>query len=370
MTDIITLLQLAKSKGASDLHVVVNSPPLLRINGDLLPANEMPALSAEDIDQALNKILTEKEKVEFKNNMELDFGRTATNVGRVRFNIARQRGTSSLVARLLPNKIPDPEALGLPKICKDLIMRPRGLVIISGPTGSGKSTTLASMIEYLNLNDHCRVVTIEDPIEYIYENKKSTITQRELGYDTVSFSEALRHVLRQDPDVILVGEMRDLETASTALTVAETGHLVLTTGHAPSAAQAVERVINMFPPHERPLAQTRLASLLLAIFCQALVPTKDGKGRVAAIEVMLATPAVRNLIREGKSFQLPNIIRMNTNNGMELLDQALVRLYRAGAISRETVFEFCNDREDIAKLTGEKEPASNNTKEALSTQFN
>jgi twitching motility protein PilT len=370
MTDIVNLLQIAKLKGASDLHIVVYSPPLMRINGDLMPSSEQPALTAEDIDVALNKILTEKEKAEFKNNLELDFGRTIPDVGRVRFNIARQRGTATIVARLLPNKIPDPEALGLPAICKDLIMRPRGLVIISGPTGSGKSTTLASMIEYLNQNESCRVVTIEDPIEYTYENKKSTITQRELGYDTLSFSEALRHVLRQDPDVILVGEMRDLETASAALTVAETGHLVLTTGHAPSAAQAVERVMNMFPPHERNLAQTRMASLLLAIFCQALVPTIDGKGRVAAIEVMLATAAVRNLIREGKSFQLPNIIRMNTLNGMELLDQALVRLYKAGTISRETVFEFCNDREDVAKITGERETSSNGKNAAISTQFN
>jgi twitching motility protein PilT len=370
MTDIIGLLQLAKSKGASDLHIVVYSPPLLRINGDLIPSTEQPALTAEDIDQALNKILTEKEREEFKKNLELDFGRTVPDVGRVRFNIARQRGTASIVARLLPNKIPDPEALGLPKVCKDLIMRPRGLVIISGPTGSGKSTTLASMIEYLNQNDNCRVVTIEDPIEYTYENKRCTITQRELGYDTLSFSEALRHVLRQDPDVILVGEMRDLETASAALTVAETGHLVLTTGHAPSAAQAVERVINMFPPHERPLAQTRMASLLLAIFCQALVPTIDGKGRVAAIEVMLASAAIRNLIREGKSFQLPNIIRMNTLNGMELLDQALIRLYQAGTISRDTVFEFCNDREDVAKTTGEPEDKNNGNGAKSVKQFN
>ncbi|MGD0795555.1 MAG: PilT/PilU family type 4a pilus ATPase [Dehalococcoidales bacterium] len=370
MTDFIALLQLAKSKGASDLHIVVYSPPLMRINGDLMPSTDLPALTDEDIEQGLNKLLTDKEKVDFKNNLELDFGRTIPDVGRVRFNLAKQRGTASMVARLLPSKIPTPEDLGLPKVCKDLIMRPRGLVIISGPTGSGKSTTLASMIEYLNQTDNCRVVTIEDPIEYTYENKKCTITQRELGYDTLSFSEALRHVLRQDPDVILVGEMRDLETASTALTVAETGHLVLTTGHAPSASQAVERVINMFPPHERPLAQTRLASLILAIFCQTLVPRVDGKSRVAAIEVMLASAAVRNLIREGKSFQLPNIIRMNTHNGMELLDQALVRLYRAGQISRDTVFEYCNDRDEIARITGERDAETDNGKGInLSTQI-
>jgi twitching motility protein PilT len=355
MIDILKLLRLAKSEGASDLHLVVDSPPLLRINGVLRPVESMSPLKGEDIDWALAQVTTEKQREAFQRDLELDFGRTVSEVGRVRFNAARQRGTTSLVNRLLPSSIPSPETLGLPDVCKDLVLRPRGLVVVSGPTGSGKSTTLASMIEFLNLTESKRVVTMEDPIEYTYENKKCTITQRELGADTLSFAEALRHVLRQDPDVILVGEMRDLETASAAITVAETGHLVLTTGHAPSASQAVERIINMFPPHERYLAQSRLASLLLGIFCQALIPKADGSGRVAAIEVMLANAAVRNLIREGKSFQLPNTIRMNSQNGMELLDQALVRLLRAGVISREMVWDFCNDREEIAKLTGERE---------------
>jgi twitching motility protein PilT len=317
----------------------------------------MLPMSADDIDEALAQVTSEEERETFARDLELDFGRTVPQVGRVRFNAARQRGTTSLVNRLLPSSIPTPEFLGLPDVCKELIMRPRGLVVVSGPTGSGKSTTLASMIDYLNETESKRVITMEDPIEYTYENKKCTITQRELGADTLSFAEALRHVLRQDPDVILVGEMRDLETASAAITVAETGHLVLTTGHAPSASQAVERIINMFPPHERHLAQARLASLLLGIFCQSLVPKADGSGRVAAIEVMLANAAVRNLIREGKTFQIPNTIRMNTQHGMELLDQALVRLYRAGTIDREMVWDFCNDREEISKLTGEKEDA-------------
>jgi len=362
MTDMIKLLQLGRLKGASDLHLVIDSPPLLRINGVLEPVAEMPPMTEEDITGALAQVTTEEQRARFHHDLELDFGRTVSQVGRVRFNAARQRGSTSLVNRLLPSSIPTPEMLGLPKVCKELIMRPRGLVVVSGPTGSGKSTTLASMIDYLNQTQAKRVVTMEDPIEYTYENKKCIITQRELGADTLSFAEALRHVLRQDPDVILVGEMRDLETASAAITVAETGHLVLTTGHAPSASQAVERIINLFPPHERHLTQDRLASLLLGIFCQALVPKADGSGRVAAIEVMLANTAVRNLIREGKTFQLPNTMRMHTRNGMELLDQALVRLYRAGAISREMVWDFCNDREEVAKLTGEKEETFN-TKE-------
>ncbi|MFA5308086.1 MAG: PilT/PilU family type 4a pilus ATPase [Dehalococcoidales bacterium] len=370
MTDIVALLQLGKKKNASDLHMVVSSPPLYRVHGSLMAATDMPVLSADDIEEALKHVATEKEMADFHNNLELDFGRTVPEVGRVRFNAAKQQDTTSVVARLLPAAIPTPEDLGLPKVCKELVMRPRGLVVISGPTGSGKSTTLASMIDYLNSKENRRVITIEDPIEYTYVNKKCTITQRELGRDTLSFAEALRHVLRQDPDVILVGEMRDLETASTALTVAETGHLVLTTGHAPSTAQAVERIANMFPPHERSLAQTRIASLLLGIFCQALVPKADGTGRVAAIEVLLANAAVRNLIREGKTFQLPNTIRMNTQQGMELLDQSLVRLYRAGSITQQQVFDFCNDHDEIIRLTGEKPETKKNSPEpVLTTQF-
>jgi len=353
--DIVDLLKLAKSRNASDLHLVVNQPPLLRIDGSLGPIEGMSVVGVEDMQAAFEQFTTEKHREEFEQNYELDYGVGIADVGRVRFNVARQRNTISIVARLLPSTIPSPEELGLPDICKELILRPRGLVVISGPTGSGKSTTLASMIDYLNQLENKRVVTIEDPVEYTYTNLRCTITQRELGSDTLSFAEALRHVLRQDPDVILVGEMRDLETASAALTVAETGHLVLTTGHAPSASQAVERIINIFPPHERYLAQARLASLLLGILCQALIPKANQEGRVAAIEIMLANSAVRNLIREGKTFQIPNTIRVNSHAGMQLLDQALVNLYHDGAITLESVMEFCNDKDEIARLTGGKE---------------
>ncbi len=353
--DMVAILQTAKERSASDLHLVAEMPPLMRIHGSLAPAADMAVVTEADLEAMLAQVTTEEQQQTFATTHELDFGASVPEVGRVRFNAARQRGSISFVNRLLPDTVPGPEALGLPDICKDLITRPRGLVVVSGPTGSGKSTTLASMIQFLNESENRRVITIEDPIEYTYKNKRCTITQRELGADTLSFSEALRHVLRQDPDVILVGEMRDLETASAALTVAETGHLVLTTGHAPSASQAVERIINMFPPHERNLTQSRLASLLLGILCQALVPKANGTGRVAAIEVMLANPAVRNLIREGKSFQIPNTIRMNSQAGMELLDQALVRLWKQHIISKQSVWDFCNDREEITKLTGERE---------------
>jgi twitching motility protein PilT len=224
--------------------------------------------------------------------------------------------------------------------------------VISGPTGSGKSTSLAAMIQHVNTHKTCRIVTIEDPIEYNHPNIKAVISQRELGNDTLSFAAALKHVLRQDPDIILVGEMRDLETAAAVLTVAETGHLVLTTGHAPSTYQAVERIVDLFPPDQRHLAQTRLASLLVAVFCQVLVPRADGSGRIAAVEIMLGTPAVANLIREGKIHQLPNIIRTSNQEGMRTLDQALMDLYLKGVITAETLLNYCNDKEEIQKLVG------------------
>jgi twitching motility protein PilT len=323
---------------------------MLRLRGELVPAENNTLLTAQDMQEAFNQLTSEEQRATFKKELELDFGFSVPDLVRIRCNAAWQRGTVSLAMRLIANSIPDIGTLNIPNICKDLILKPRGLLVISGPTGSGKSTTLAAMIDYLNNTARRRVVTIEDPIEYVYTSRKCNITQRELGDDTHSFADALRHVLRQDPDVILVGEMRDLETASAALTIAETGHLVLTTGHAPSTYQAVERIIDMFPPYERQLAQTRLASLLIGIMCQALVPKTDGKGRAPAVEIMLANSAVRNLIREGKIHQLPNAIRTNVRLGMQLLDQALVTMHRNGIISKENVFAYCNDHDETEKL--------------------
>jgi len=350
--DIFALLNLARAGGASDLHLVADNPPMLRINGSLEPAEGIAPLTPEDINQAFAQLTTPEERENFHRCLELDFGYTVPDVGRVRCNAALQRGSITFAIRLLPSIIPTIEELGLPEVCRELILRPRGLVLISGPTGSGKSTTLAAMLNYLNRSERRHIVTIEDPIEYVYTSAKCAITQRELGSDTLSFVEALRHVLRQDPDVILVGEMRDTETAAAVLTIAETGHLVLTSGHAPSATQTIERVVDLFPPHERHLAQTRLASLLLGVLCQALVPKADGSGRVAAVEVMLANAAVKNLIREGKIYQLPNVIRTHTQDGMALLDQTLIILYRQKIISYDNVLAFCNDRDEVEKLSG------------------
>jgi len=334
------------------LHLVADSPATFRIDGSLETANGVAPLSAEDINEAFLQITTPEEREEFHRHLELDFGYTLPDVGRLRCNAAQQRGAISLAVRLLPPKIPTIDELELPPICKELAMKPRGLVVVTGPTGSGKSTTLAAMIQYLNTQESRHVVTIEDPIEYVYHSIKCAVTQRQLGSDTLSFANALKHILRQDPDVILVGEMRDTETADAVLTVAETGHFILTTGHAPSATQAMERIIDLFPPHQRHLAQTRLASLLIAALCQVLVPRANGSGRTAAVEIMLGNPAVKSLIREGKIYQLPNVIRTHREMGMISLDEALVGLYLKGTISGKTVLDFCNDRSEVEKLIG------------------
>ena len=352
MESIIDLLRWAKERNASDLHLVADFPPMLRVNGSLQNVNGIASLSPEEVTQAFVQLTTPEQREEFHNTLELDFGYTLPGVGRLRCNVAQQRGALSFALRLLPPEIPTIDELELPQVCKELASKPRGLVIVSGPTGSGKTTTMAAMIHHINANRTCHVVTIEDPVEYNHPNLKSAITQRELGSDTLSFAAALKHVLRQDPDVILVGEMRDFETAAAVLNVAETGHLVLTTGHAPSAAQAMERVIDLFPPEQRYLAQARLASLLVAVFCQTLVPRADSSGRIAAVEIMLGSSAVRNLIREGKLYQLPNVIRTSNEEGMRSLDQSLVSLYLKGIISGESLVRLCNDRDEIEKLIG------------------
>ena len=353
--DIFKLLYTAKAKAASDLHMVTSSPPLLRVNGSLESVNGATPLTAEDISQAFFQVTTPEEREEFQRTLELDFGYTLDGVGRLRCNAAQQRGSISLSIRLLPPEIPTVEDMELPLVYKELALKPRGLIVVTGPTGSGKSTSQAAMINHLNHSESRHIVTIEDPIEYVHPSIKCAVTQRQLGSDTHSFAQALKHVLRQDPDVILVGEMRDLETAAAVLTIAETGHMIMSTGHAPSSSQAVERIIDLFPPHERFLAQTRLASLLVAVLCQVLVPRANGSGRVAAVEIMLANAPVRNLIREGKIYQLPNVIRTHREVGMISMDEALVNLYLKRLITGETLLSFCNDRQEVEKLIGRVE---------------
>ena len=350
------LLKLAGDSRASDLHLIVGVPPMFRIDGELSPAKDLPALQREDIEALFNELANPRLQESFKRDLEVDFAYSMQNGGRGRCNACQQQGSVSLNIRLLARTIPTAEDLGLPEVVKELIKRPRGLIMVTGPTGSGKSTTIAAMLNHLNTTEKRYVVTIEDPVEYIHPNKTCAFSQRELDSDTHSFIRALKYVLRQDPDVILVGEMRDLETASAVLSVAETGHLVLSTGHAPSAAQSVERIVDLFPPHERVMAQSRLASTLIAVFSQVLVP-RIGGGRVAAVEIMLANSAVKNLIREGKPFLIPNTIRTNSNTGMKTLDDALVDLYRDGIISREYVFAFCHDAEDVNKTLRAGGPA-------------
>jgi twitching motility protein PilT len=350
--DILALLRTARDKAASDVHLVASSPPLLRIDGSLQAVDGAAPLTGEEINQAFNQLTTPEQQADFGKNLELDFGYNMPDVGHLRGNAAQQRGAISLAIRILPAKIPTIDELELPEICKQLAIKQRGLIVVTGPTGSGKSTTLAAMINHLNTTEGRHVVTIEDPIEYVHPSIKCAVTQRQLGSDTMSFTAALKHVLRQDPDVILVGEMRDTDTAAAVLTLAETGHLVLSTGHAPSAAQAMERIIDLFPPEERHLAQARLASLLVGVLCQVLVPRADGTGRVAAVEIMLANPPVKNLIREGKIYQLPNVIRTHREIGMISLDEALVNLYLKQVITGEVLLAFCNDRQEVEKLIG------------------
>ncbi|ADJ25634.1 twitching motility protein [Dehalogenimonas lykanthroporepellens BL-DC-9] len=350
--DVIRLIHKAGELKASDLQLVIDSPPLVRVDGELEPLDGEAELTPHDIDVALTQITDEDQRQKFLLNKELDFAYSLDDFGRLRCNVARQMNGISLAIRILPPRILTIDELELPQIFKELITEPRGLILVTGPTGSGKSTTLAAMIHHMNLTDGYHIITIEDPVEYVHKRIRSAITQRQLGDDTESYASALRHVLRQNPDVIMLGEIRDAETAAAALSVAETGHLVLSTSHAPSAPQALERIIDLFAPHERHLAEARLASLLIAIACQSLVPRADGPGRIAAVEILLANPAARNMVREGKIHHLHNVITTHRELGMITLDEALAELYKAGRISLKNLFKYCNDANEVKKYLG------------------
>jgi twitching motility protein PilT len=348
--DVFKLLDIAKSKNASDVHLSAGSPPLIRVDGALRRIDNYTPLTGEEVRAAFMELTTLEGLERFEKNLELDFKYVLPDGTFLRCNAAQERGALSLSIRILPAAVPTIDDLQLPEICKTLSRLERGLIVISGPTGSGKTTTQAAMIQYINANQTRHILSFEDPIEYSHPNIKSKITQRELGADTLSFAQALKFALRHDPDVIVVGEMRDSETAAAVISLAETGHLVISTGHAPYSAQAIERIIDLFPFQERALVQMRMASLLNAVLCQTLVPRADGSGRIAAVEIMLVNAAIRNLIREGKITLLAGALRDYGPSGSFTIDEALLKLYRQGIITWETVNKFCHDPEQICRL--------------------
>ncbi|WP_416197886.1 MAG: Twitching motility protein PilT [Sporanaerobacter sp.] len=333
--ELFDLIKIGTEKNASDIHLTVGVPPIFRINGSLIKYGE-EVLRPEDTKKLVQEILNERQFEELNRNGEIDTSFSSPGVGRFRVNAYKQRGSFGAALRIIPLKIPTMEELGLPKVVSDLARQPRGLVLVTGPTGSGKSTTLASMIDLINHERSCHILTLEDPIEYLHRHEKSIVNQREIGSDSYSFSNALRAALRQDPDVILVGEMRDLETIGIALTAAETGHLVFSTLHTLGAAKTIDRIIDVFPPHQQQQIRIQFASTIQGIVSQQLLQKSDGSGRVAAFEVMIATPAIRNLIREEKSYQIDTAIQTGAKYGMETMDNSILEHYKKGIISRET----------------------------------
>jgi twitching motility protein PilT len=332
--DITDLLVLTKERHASDLHLTAGARPTLRVNGRLVRLDHA-ALMREDMHTLLYDLLTDEQKARFEATHDLDFALELTNVGRFRVNAFMQRLGEGMVLRLIPSVIRSLEDLGMPPVLKDLVLRDRGLVLVTGPTGSGKSTTLAAMVDHANQEREDHIVTIEDPIEFVHEPRKCNINQREVGPHTQSFAAALRGALREDPDIILVGEMRDLETIAQALTAAETGHLVLSTLHTNSAPQTINRIVDVFPTHQQEQIRVQLADALLGVVAQTLIPSLDGKGRVAGVEVMVSTPAVRNMIRENKVHQLASAIQTGARDGMQSLDQHLKTLVKLRRIEPE-----------------------------------
>lgn len=336
--------------GASDLHVTSGLPPCVRIDGIIRPMEHHPVLTPSELRRMIYAILTQRQREKFEENLELDTSHPVPNVGRFRLNVFVQRDSVGAVLRAIPYQILPLDRLGVPAVVSSFADLPRGLVLVTGPTGSGKSTTLASVVDLVNVQHACHIMTVEDPIEFVHTHKRSVVNQREVGEDTKSFSSALKHVLRQDPDVILVGEMRDLETISTALTAAETGHLVFGTLHTQDAPQSVDRVIDVFPAHQQQQIRVQLASALQAIVTQQLLPRATGRGRVAACEVLIATPAVRNLIREGKTHQIYSAMQAGGKYGMQTMDQALAELVRSSTIGIDVALERCHNEDDLRRL--------------------
>lgn len=344
-----TLLEDVIRKKASDLHIQVGLPPMLRIDGTLSPIPGFDPLDEERVEKLVFAILDQDQQQILMKDKEFDFSFAFGDLGRFRVNAFHERGNLAAALRLIPNEIKTIGELGMPAVVSNFSAYPRGLVLVTGPTGSGKSTTLAALVDKINTEKSHHIITIEDPIEFTHKSKKSVVVQREVHYDTYSFSAALRSSLRQDPDVVLIGEMRDLETISAAITIAETGHLVFATLHTNSAAQSIDRMIDVFPPHQQPQIRAQLSNILMAICSQRLVPMIGG-GRAVASEILVATPAVRNIIREGKTHQLDAVIQTGADQGMQSMDKTLVGLVQAGSVTYEEARNFAVDLSEFDRM--------------------
>jgi twitching motility protein PilT len=343
------LLEEVVKRKASDLHLQVLLPPMLRIDGSLVPLTAQGKLSEETVENLVFSLLDEDQKQILLRDKEFDFSFAFGDLGRFRVNAFHERGNLAAAMRLIPNQIRSIEELGLPPVLNKFTSYPRGLVLVTGPTGSGKSTTLAALVNKINNERSAHIITIEDPIEYTHQSKKSVIVQREVHYDTYSFSTALRSSLREDPDVVLIGEMRDLETIAAAITIAETGHLVFATLHTNSASQSIDRMVDVFPPHQQPQVRAQLGNILTAVCSQRLIPALGG-GRVVAAEILVATSAVRNIIREGKNYQLEAVIQTGSEYGMQNMDRTLVNLIHNGIISYDEARNYAVDIEELDRL--------------------
>jgi twitching motility protein PilT len=340
------------NRRASDLHITAGAPPMVRVRGRLAPIDGYPVLTPTDTREIVYSILSNAQRQKFENNWQLDFAYQIPGTARFRVNAYFQRAAIGAAFRLIPFDVVPFETLGLPPVVAEFSKRPRGLVLVTGPTGSGKSTTLASLIDLINASREEHIMTIEDPIEFLHQHKKCIVNQRELGSDATSFGDALKAALRQDPDVILVGEMRDLETIGTAITAAETGHLVFATLHTQDTPQTIDRIIDVFPPQQQGQVRAQLSVALQGIMTQMLLPTADGAGRCVVTEVLVPTPAVRNLIREGKSHQIYSVLQTGGSHGMQTMDAALAQLVRAGKVTRQLAESRAHSAEEVRRLVG------------------
>ncbi len=355
--DFADIVLAALERGASDIHLTAGAPPNLRVRGQLSALQDAPVLGPLETREIVYSILSESQRQQFESHHQVDFSWSIPRIARMRVNAYLQRGAVSAAFRMTPSTIESLDTLGMPASVKAMAELPRGIVLVTGPTGSGKTTTLAALIDEINQTRDDHILTIEDPIEVLHQHKRCIVNQRELGADAPGFAEALRAALRQDPDVILVGEMRDLETISTALTAAETGHLVLATLHTQDAPQTIDRVIDVFPPHQQQQIRVMLSAALQGVVAQQLLPTADGRGRVAAVEVLLPTPAVRNLIREGKTHQLYSAIQTGGEHGMQTMDAALVDLVQRGRITAEAARRRASMLAEFERLLTDGNPA-------------